>query len=182
VLSQLQPIALRGGDVVRLSRTRAVCSPNRDYGVVWLDCADLNGRHDAVAGSFGGSISAAGVIIERFDENGSSRTVAERVEPSNHRLVAVPVPKREARSGAVPLGSALPIGGTPVVCDTERVGPLPTLLCGVARKITGPNSALDVTYSPFSYGLAMRRSAISIIRWNRDGTYRPVVSRREPPR
>jgi hypothetical protein len=90
------------------------------------------------------------------------------------------MPARKPQSGTAPLGAVLPIGGSPVICDVERSADLPTMVCGLADKITGPNDALNVHYATRSYGVRISKRSAALIRWYRDGTYSIVTRHAEP--
>jgi hypothetical protein len=179
VLSHLRPIAVRTGDVVTLAGTSTGCIANRYQRVVWLDCAPLTAS-SAVPGSFGVSISIRGAILERVDKKGNAFPLIQRSEPATRGLVGVPVPRRKPQTSPAPVGAVLPIGGSSVICDIERLARVPTLFCGLANKVTGPNNALNVGYLPSSYGVMISKVAAAVVRWDRSGNYTTVTRRREP--
>lgn len=182
MVSSLRPIAVRTGDTLRLAGTRVGCQASRDQGAVWLDCIPFTSSFRPIPGGVEVSISDRAVILNRVGSNGSSRPLVQRAEPSSSALVGVPLPRRKPQTGVASVGAVLPIGGSSVICDIERSGHMPTLFCGLANKVTGPNSALNISYLPSSYGVTVSSVAAALIRWNRDGSYTLVTRRIEPAR
>ena len=184
VVGRLSSIALKPSDGFSLAGTRVDCTVSRDQGLTWLDCWNLTTlrRFTPIKSSYGVSISQPTVQIARLVGR-NSRTLQQLDQPKVAHLLRVSPPRRAAQQEKVPLGAVLPIGGTNVVCETQRADGVPTLVCGSASDVSGSINALNVTFPVHGYGVLINARRAAIIRWiDRADDFRFVVLRPQPHR
>jgi Domain of unknown function (DUF4328) len=182
VLGRLSSIALKPSDGVSIAGTRVDCAVSRDQGLTWVDCWNLTTlrRFTPIKSSYGISVSQAVVQIERLVGR-STRTVQQLDQPKLARLIRVPPPLRTAQQENVPLGAVLPIGGTNVVCETQRINRAPSVVCGAATDIAGSINALNVTFPVHGYAVLISPKRAGVIEWiDRTNDFRFVVLRTQP--
>lgn len=175
---QLPAGSVRPGDELDLSGARVSCLVGRAHGV-FLECAPTQSTGAFRPGSYGAVIRDGAAIVCRLRQGRCARSAA-RTQPHADTLVSVPLPRRKANTFAAAPGSVIPVGGSSVICDVERVRGLRTLFCGLARNVVGSARSVDVVYAAASFGIRISAAEAAIVRWNRDGSAATLAVRAQP--
>jgi hypothetical protein len=175
-VSRLGPLALAPDDSLRIGTTDITCISIEDGELVTLACVPsssagpLNNAYVAEISDQAASLAPADTL----------QAVASRAEPRGTTALAVPKPRRHARTAIALVGRVIPVGGTSIVCTVQQ-GNGGTLVCGLVRTVSGPTSALKFGFVPLSYGIAINQVFATLIRWRSDGTsYRTETRLTEP--
>jgi hypothetical protein len=175
-VSRLGPLALAPDDSLRIGTTDITCISIEDGELVTLACVPSSSA-GPLADAYFAEISDQAASLAPAD---TLQAVASRAEPRGTTALAVPKPRRHARTAIAPVGRVIPVGGTSIVCTVQQ-GNGGTLVCGLVRKVSGPTSALKFGFVPLSYGIAINQVFATLIRWRSDGTsYRTETRLTEP--